>query len=78
LDQIKNDHIGAFVFAAEDDEGSLQIWVTPTRWEQLWLQAPEPRTDEDRLNFALGRIKQAAVQGEVSVASDGARIRFVG
>lgn len=73
-----SNRVGAFVFPAEDDEGSLQIWVTPMRWEQVWLQAPEPATDEDRLDFALGMIEHAAAQGEVSVASDGARVRFVG
>ncbi len=68
----------AVVFAAEDAVGELNIWVTATRWEEWWLQAPEPATDEDRLDFALGMVETAAAAGKASVAENGSRILFVG
>jgi hypothetical protein len=69
---------GAYVFHADDHEGPMLVWVTPMHWEQLWLEAPQPATDEGNLAFALRRLEDEASEGEVSIASDGARIRFVG
>ncbi len=68
----------AVIFQAEDVDGPLSLWVTATRWEELWLQASEPATDEDRLDFALRMIEVAAAEREASVSSDGTRVLFIG
>lgn len=68
----------ADIFQAEDGDGALNLWVTATRWEELCLQAPEPATDEDRLDFALSMIEAVGADGEVGVSSYGSRILFVG
>jgi hypothetical protein len=36
-DSMLSNRIGALVFPAVDDDGPLKVWVTPTRWEQLWI-----------------------------------------
>jgi hypothetical protein len=77
-DIIVSNRAGAFVFPAEDDAGRLQIWVTPTHWDQLWVDTPQPATDEECLAFAIASIERAAAEAEASTASDGSRVLFVG
>ena len=77
-DQAPEVRGSAVVFPALDLDGELEVWVTAYHWEDLWLQAPEPATDDDRLDYALGKIEGAASAGEASVATDSRRIRFVG
>lgn len=74
---VVSNRIGAHVFPAEDEHGALQVWVTLRRWEDLWLETPEPATNDDRLDFALGMVEHLASEGTVS-ATGNQRIVFVG